>query len=292
MSNSRRDEPGRDRLRLEELVCGYKRGAVLSEVNLTLEAGSILALLGPNGSGKTTLLRTLARLLRPRSGVVSLDGESLWGQRRLWAHRRIAIASQDEADGSTLAVAEVVRLGRAAHRGWWRPMTADDHAAIDRALAGADLNHLRDRPVAELSAGEWQRVQLARALAQEPTVLLLDEPTAHLDLNYQLEILELADRLAHDDGLTVVLSLHDVNQAALWADRIALLAEGRLLAVGPPEAVLTPELLSRAYRCPVVVERHPQTGAPMVLPYRRPRSDAMRRRPEAAPARPDTKATS
>lgn len=278
-------EPSRDHLRMEELACGYPRGVVLSEVNLTLESGTVLALLGPNGSGKTTLLRTLARLLRPRAGAVYLDGESLWGQGRLQAHRRVAIATQEEAGGSTLAVAEVVRLGRAAHRGWWRPMTAEDQAVIDRALAHADLTHLRHRPVAELSAGEWQRVQLARALAQEPTALLLDEPTAHLDLNYQIEILELADRLAHDEGLTIVLSLHDVNQAAIWADRIALLAEGRLLAVGTPDAVLTPELLSRAYRCPIMVERHPVTGAPMVLPYRRPRR-AAERSIEIAPSGP------
>jgi iron complex transport system ATP-binding protein len=258
-----------DRLAVEDLACGYGRGDVLSGVGRGVEAGPNLALLGPNGSGKSTLLRTLARLLRPHAGVVLLDGESLWARGPIRAHRRVAIAAQEDAGGSTLTVAEVVRLGRAAHRGWWRPMVPDDLAAIDRAIDRADLGRLRDRPVAELSAGEWQRALLARALAQEPALLLLDEPTAHLDLKYQVEVLEVVEALAHDEGLGVVLSLHDVNQASTWADRIALLADGRLLAVGPPEAVLTPELLERAYRCPVVVERHPATGLLMVLPRRR-----------------------
>jgi iron complex transport system ATP-binding protein len=270
-----------DRLGIEGLACGYGRGEVLSDVTLGIAAGTVLALLGPNGSGKTTLLRTLARLLRPRAGVIYLDGEPLWQRGRTWAHRRVAIAAQDDAGDSTLTVEEVVRLGRAAHRGWWRPMTTDDIAVIDRALRRTDLVPLRDRPVAELSAGEWQRVLLARALAQEPSVLLLDEPTAHLDLNYQVEILELAEALARDEGLAVVLSLHDVNQAAIWADRIALLAEGHLLAVGHPGDVLTPELLGRAYRCPVTVERHPITGVPMVLPSRRTRRDVGPRDPGA-----------
>ncbi len=254
-----------DRLEARGLACGYpRRGDVLIGVDLAVESGTVLALLGPNGSGKTTLLRTLARLLRPRGGSVLFNGESLPG-----AHRRIAIAAHEDAGGSSLTVFEVVRLGRAAHRGWWKPMNLEDLAAIQRAIDRTDLRPLRDRPVAELSAGQWQRVLLARALAQEPAILLLDEPTAHLDLKYQVEFLELVEVLAHDEGLGVVLSLHDVNQASLWADRIALLAEGRLLAVGPPEAILTVELLERAYRCPVEVERHPTSGAAMVFPRRK-----------------------
>lgn len=270
---SNRDE-GRERLKTVGLACGYGREAVFSGVDLAVEAGSVLALLGPNGSGKTTLLRALARLLRPRGGAIYLDGESLWGGKggASRSHRRIAIATQEDAGDSALTVEEVVRLGRAAHRGWWRPMAADDLAAIDRVLGRCDLHRFRDRSIAGLSSGEWQRVLLARALAQEPAALLLDEPTAHLDLNYQIEILELVESLARDEGLAVVLSLHDVNQASIWADRIALLAEGQLLAVGGAGDVLTPELLGRAYRCSVTVERHPVTGLPLVLPSRRSRS--------------------
>ena len=266
------------RLRARGLSCGYGRGLpdVLTGVDLDVPAGTVLALLGPNGSGKTTLLRTLARLLPPRTGTVLVDGEDAWKRGRAWAHRRVAIALQDDPGGARLTIEEVVRLGRAAHRGWWLPMTAEDAAVVDRILGLTRLSAMRERTVDALSAGEWQRVALARSLAQEPRVLLLDEPTAHLDWNYQIEILDLVDRLAREEGLAVVVSLHDLNQASTWADRVALLAEGGLMAHGEPADVLTPELLARAYRCPVLVGRHPVSGAPMVLP-------PPRRRPEGAP---------
>lgn len=266
------------RLRAEGLACGYGRGLpdVLTGIDLDVPAGTVVALLGPNGSGKTTLLRTLARLLPPRGGSVIVDGEDAWRRGRAWAHRRVAIALQDDPGGARLTIEEVVRLGRAAHRGWWLPMTDEDEAVVDRMLELTRLGPMRHRTVDALSAGEWQRVTLARSLAQEPRVLLLDEPTAHLDWNYQIEILDLVDRLAHEEGLAVVVSLHDLNQASTWADRIALLAGGALLAVGDPGSVLTPDLLARAYRCPVLVDRHPVTGAPMVLP-------PPRRRAEGAP---------
>ncbi len=256
------------RLHARGLACGYGRGLpdVLTGVDLEVPSGGVMALLGPNGSGKTTLLRTLARLIPPRAGSVLVDGEDTWKRGRAWAHRRLAIALQDDPGGARLTIDEVVRLGRAAHRGWWLPMTAEDADVVDRILDLTRLTALRHRTVDALSAGEWQRVTLARSLAQEPRVLLLDEPTAHLDWNYQFEILELVDRLARQEGLAVVVSLHDLNQASTWADRVALLAEGTLLAVGEPEAVLTADLLARAYRCPVLVDRHPVSGAPMVLP--------------------------
>lgn len=266
------------RLLAEGLSCGYGRGRsdVLTDVNLTVEPGTVLALLGPNGSGKTTLLRTLARLLPPRAGRVLVDGEDAWKRGRAWLHRRVAIALQDDAPGSRLTIDEVVRLGRAAHRGWWLPMTAEDAKVVDRVLERTRLADMRDRAVDALSAGEWQRVVLAQALAQEPRVLLLDEPTAHLDWHYQFEILELVDHLARDEGLAVVVSLHDLNQASTWADRVALLAGGGVAAVGEPEAVLTPEILTRAYRCPVLVDRHPVSGSPIILPTPRPRRNEVK----------------
>ncbi|WP_206107604.1 ABC transporter ATP-binding protein [Paludisphaera rhizosphaerae] len=250
---------------------------VLTGVDLTVESGTVLALLGPNGSGKTTLLRTIARILPPRGGKVLVDGEDAWKRGRAWAHRRVAIALQDDPQGSRLTIDEVVRLGRAAHRGWWLPMTTEDEAVVDRVLDRTRLSGMRDRTVDALSAGEWQRVALAQSLAQEPRVLLLDEPTAHLDWHYQFEILDMVDRLAREEGLAVVVSLHDLNQASTWADRIALLSEGGVMAVGEPEVVLTPEILARAYRCPVLVDRHPVSGSPIILPAPRPRRDEVRK---------------
>ena len=253
-------------LEARDLTCAYDGQHVLEDLRLAVQPGEVLALIGPNGVGKTTLLRAMARLLRPRHGAVLLAGQDLWRMTPRSVARRLALAPQ--VDGTTwpLTVEQAVALGRAPHRGWLLPLTADDHAAVERALRQTGLLALRERRVTELSGGEQRRVILARVLAQEPEVLLLDEPTAYLDLKYQTEILELIRRLAHRDGLAVVLSLHDLNLAALYADRLALLGHGRLLAVGSPGEVLTAERLTRVYDVPVVVTRHPLYDIPLVMP--------------------------
>jgi iron complex transport system ATP-binding protein len=165
-----------------------------------------------------------------------------------------------------LTVEQVVALGRAPHRGWLLPLSAEDLGAIEAALERTGLLRLRDRMVTEISGGEQKRVVLARALCQEPEVLLLDEPTTHLDLKYQVGILELVQRLAHQDRLTVILTIHDLNLAALYADQLALLLDGCLLAKGDPESVLTETNLTRAYGVPVMVSKHPLYGTPLITP--------------------------
>jgi iron complex transport system ATP-binding protein len=253
-------------LEAADLDAGYRGRAVLRDVSLAVRPGEVLALLGPNGSGKTTLLRALARLLEPARGCVRLDGVDLWSRGPRWAARQAALAPQNRPADWPLTVSEAVALGRAAHRGWVAALTADDRAAVDRALARLDLVGLRDRPVTELSGGEGQRVVLARALAREPRALLFDEPTAHLDLRHQVELLDLLRRLSRTDGLAVVLALHDLNQAAAWADRLALLDGGQLRAAGPPAEVLTPALIGDVYGVRVSVTTHPVHGGPLVTP--------------------------
>ena len=239
--------------------------ALLEELSLAARPGEVLGLIGPNGVGKTTLLRALARLLRPREGVVLLGDRDLWRMAPRSVARALSLAPQSNPNW-TLTVEQVVALGRAPHRGWLLPLSARDREAIERALERTGLVALRDRLVTELSGGEQKRVVLARALGQEPQVLLLDEPTAHLDLKYQTGILGLLQRLAHEDGLTVVLAMHDVNQAALYADRMALLVDGQLLAVGTPRMVLTAINLTEAYGVPVIVSEHPVYHTPLVTP--------------------------
>jgi iron complex transport system ATP-binding protein len=253
-------------LEARDLTCAYNGRPVLTGLSLTAHPGQVLALIGPNGAGKTTLLRAMARLLRPREGALLLGDEQLWQLSPRAVARQLALAPQSNGDNWPLSVEQAVALGRAPHRGWFLPFSAADREVIQQAMRRTGLEPLRQRLVTQLSGGEQRRVLLARTLAQEPQVLLLDEPTAHLDLKYQTEILELVRQLAHRDGLAVVITLHDLNQAALCADRLALLAEGRLLAVGESEEVLVPSYLAQAYGVPVVVTRHPLYGTPMVTP--------------------------
>jgi iron complex transport system ATP-binding protein len=253
-------------LEARDLTCSYDRHMVLQELTLALHAGEVLVLIGPNGAGKTTLLRALARLLRPKTGTVLLAGQNAWRLSPGTVARHLALAPQQADTHWPTTVEQAVALGRAPHRGWLLPYSPEDHAMIDQALLQTGLQALRHRLMTALSGGEQRRVILARALAQQPQVLLLDEPTAHLDLKYQAEVLELVQRLAQHEGLTVVIALHDLNQAALCAHRIALLANGSLLALGRPDDVLTPDRLAQAYGVPVMVIQHPIYGTPMVAP--------------------------
>jgi len=248
------------------LTCVYGHTAVLQNVDLAIQPGQVLALIGPNGAGKTTLLRALARLHRPATGTICLADNDIWRADSRAVARWIALTPQLADTLWPLSVEQIVTLGRTPHRGWLLPLTHADHAAIEYALERMGLFDLRTRLVTALSGGEQRRVMIARALAQQPKVLLLDEPLTYLDLKYQTETLELVHELANRDRLAVVVSLHDLNQAALCADQLALLAGGRLLAVGTPTNVLQPRYLSEAYGVQVSVDPHPLYNTPLVTP--------------------------
>lgn len=254
------------RLEAHGLTCAYDQRTIVHDVSLVVQPGEVLALLGPNGAGKTTLLKALARLLRPRLGNVFLATQDIWRQRPRTVARHLALAPQSEGVAWPVTVEQAVALGRAPHRGWLLPYAAHDRQVLERVLTQTGLQDLRQRLVTALSGGEQRRVILARALAQEPQVLLLDEPTTHLDLRYQTEVLTLMKRLASQDGLAIVVTLHDLNHAALCATRVALLAQGTLVAVGTPEEVLTPACLAQVYGVTVVVTKHPVYGTPLVVP--------------------------
>ncbi len=250
---------------VHQLSCGYDRRAVLKDVSFTLNPGELTAILGPNGCGKTTLLKTLARLLPPLVGSVTLDCHPLAAIGRRAIAQRIAFAPQVLAPDWPFTVSEYVALGRIPHAGWWTPLAATDKAAIATSIARFDLTPLAQVRVTELSGGEWQRVRLAKALAQEPQVLLLDEPTAHLDPRYQFELLSLVRELIAERKLCVAVTLHDLNLVGPWADRVILLANGGVIADGPPTEVLTAEKLASAYSATFAVAPHPTTGTPAVI---------------------------
>lgn len=234
-------------LAARNLTLAYKRQAVVRDLSLAVSGGSVLGLIGPNGSGKTTVLRALAGLSQPRSGNVFLDGLDVSRMTAAARAKQIGLVPQGETHAWALTVQEMVLLGRAPHRGWLLPFSAADHAAVECALSQMGLLSLRDRPIDKLSGGERQRTLIARALAQEPALLLLDEPTASLDLRYQIEILGLVRQLATDRKLAVVMAIHDLTMATRYCDQLVLLSSGSAFASGRPAQVLTPENLMAVF---------------------------------------------
>ena len=254
-------------LGVHDVACTYDAIPALDGVTIDVHGGEMLAVVGPNGSGKTTLLRVLDALLRPTRGTVRLDGADLVTVSRKAVAKAIGVVPQASAPGFGFTTLEIVRMGRTPHLHPLAGESADDEAAVRRAMERTDTWQLRHRPIDTLSGGERQRVLLARALAQTPRVLLLDEPTAHLDLRYQLEMMALVHALARD-GLTVVAAVHDLNLAAQFCDRMVVLDRGRIAAVGTPAEVLTAATLLAVYGTEVVVEHHPATGRPHIVPLR------------------------
>jgi iron complex transport system ATP-binding protein len=241
----------------------------LVEASVTVAPRRLVAVVGPNGSGKTTLLRALLGTVRPAAGQVRLDGRPVaaWPARE--RARLVGAVSQREEYPFAWRAEEVVTFGRYAWLGPLEPPGPRDREVVATALARCDVTHLRDRRIDTLSGGEWQRVRVARALAQEPRLLVLDEPTASLDLGHEMDLFELVRRLV-DDGLGGVVVTHHVNVAARFADEMLLLAEGATVARGTPEDVLQADRLSAVFAWPIRLARSPE-GAPQVVPERRPR---------------------
>ena len=245
------------------LVVGYPlphggRRQVLRGVDLQLVPGELVALLGTNGSGKTTLLRIFAGTLAPDGGTVTFDGRAIGTWRRDALARRVAVLPQQLDLPAGFRVAELVAMGRAPHARRLFASTAEDDRAVARALTDADAADIADRPAEELSGGERQRLLVAMALAQEPDLLLLDEPTLHLDLAHQVALLAAIRRLREQRGLTVLAVLHDLNLAAAFAPRVAVLDGGLIVADGAPADVLSPDLVQRVFGVAVDEARTPE----------------------------------
>jgi iron complex transport system ATP-binding protein len=243
-------------LTLSNLSAGYHGRLVLRGVSLDVRAGEVVALVGPNGAGKSTLVRAVSGITPVSGGTIRLDGSDVLRLRSSERARLIAVVPQAIHLPEAFTVAEIVMMGRTPHLPLWGGEGRRDCAVAWDAMRRTSIEALAERRVDELSGGERQRAAIARALAQEPRVLLLDEATVHLDLKHQVAVLELVQALAHDHGLAVLATLHDLNHAALYADRVALLAGGGLRAVGAPADVLTPAHLSVAYDRP----GRPQNG--------------------------------
>lgn len=245
-------------LEAQNLVAGYGTTPIIHGINLALQQGEWLSLVGANGSGKSTLLKLLSRILSPHKGTVLLDGKAIHNQPAQAVAQKLAILPQQQAVPTGLTVRQLVSLGRSPHQPWWQwELDTQDRTKVEEAIAETGIESLSDRPVEHLSGGERQRAFLALALAQAPQVLLLDEPTTYLDIHYQLQLLELLKHLNQKRGLSIVTVLHEVNLAARYSDRIAMLKQGNLWAIGTPAAVLTPENLAQVFGVEVIVLQTP-----------------------------------
>ena len=256
-------------IRFEHLVVRYPCAPHPAVDDVTFEAarGRVTAVVGPNGSGKSTLVRTLLRMLRPERGTIRIDDAPLATLDRRAFARRVSVVTQRESLVFTLSAREYVALGRYPHEGTWRAAAADDDAAIARAIELAGVGPLAGRATSELSGGEWQRVRIARALAQGGDALVLDEPTTFLDIAHEMAMFELFARLARD-GMAVLLVSHQLNLVARFADTMVLLHQGRVAAVGAPGEVMRAPILEPVYDWPLVITRDPAVGAPALLPLR------------------------
>ncbi len=263
-------------LTLKAVTVGYDDRVVLENVDLELKPGELLAFAGPNGVGKTTLLKVMDGRSKPQHGTVTLDGKNLSSFSAPQLARRIAFVPQAARVDWPFTVREAVSLGRFPHRGWFAPPRPEDREAVDRSLLRCDLEDFGERLVTELSGGELQRVMIARALAQEPDILLLDEPVSHLDVKHQIATLELVRELA-DGGMAVAASLHDLNLAGLYADRVALFVKGHLHAVGSPLEILQEPLIRLAFDVPVLVGEHPTVGGVPSVYHPAPNRDPTKR---------------
>ncbi len=238
----------------------------VTDLNLTVQSGEIVGIVGPNGSGKTTLLRLMLGALAPCAGSVYAFGSPAAGWKNRELARLVGVVSQREEPAFPLKVRQAVLFGRYPHMGPMGAPSAEDEAIVERALARCDVAHIADRWVGTLSGGEWQRVRIARALAQSPRALVLDEATASLDVRHEMEVFELVSELVHEGHLAGLLVTHHVNLAARFVDKIVLLDGGVTAAVGEPTGVLTPEVFERVFGWPVA--KNEWDGVPQFVPLR------------------------
>ena len=253
-------------LKIAGLSVSYGARQVLHAISLEVQAGEVLALIGPNGAGKSTLVRAVSGVIPVQGGTVSVDGDDLLALPAMQRARLIAVVPQAVSLPPAFTAWETVLLGRTPYLNFLGQASSKDEEIARLALQKVDALDLTERRVGELSGGEQQRILLARALAQSTPILLLDEPTVHLDLQYQVNMMEIVKILAHENGLAVLIALHDLNLAARYADRVALLVAGEVQAAGTARQVLTPEIISTAYHLAVKVIPHPFADVPLVLP--------------------------
>ncbi|MBU5298842.1 ABC transporter ATP-binding protein [Clostridium sporogenes] len=234
-------------INIQDFTIGYSNKVIVKNFNLQVDKGDMLTIIGPNGSGKSTVLKAIGRLLKPMEGIIHLDGKLLWDMSNKDIAKEMACLSQHNSAPKDMTIRRIVGFGRNPHKAWFESLNKEDEEIIDWALENTNLKHMENKKITSVSGGERQRTWLAMALAQKPKVLLLDEPTTYLDINNQIEILELVRQLNENLKLTVVMVLHDLNQAAKYSNRVLVLKNGEIQALGKPEEILNKKLIRDVY---------------------------------------------
>ncbi|VXC47822.1 ABC transporter ATP-binding protein [Aeromicrobium sp. 9AM] len=253
-------------LRAKNLTLGYSDVDIVRDLDVVIPDGRITVIVGANACGKSTLLRGLARLLRPRSGQVILDGTSVHDLKSVEVAKVLGLLPQSPVAPDGITVGDLVGRGRYPHQGWFRQWSSEDDRAVAAALEATGTADLADRNIAELSGGQRQRVWVAMALAQDTDLLLLDEPTTFLDINHQVELLDLLTDLNRESGKTIVIVLHDLNLACRYADHIIAMKQGAILAEGPPIDVIDSAVVTEVFGLACEVVPDPVSGTPMIVP--------------------------
>jgi iron complex transport system ATP-binding protein len=268
MKRSSYDSP-QDKLQTQQLQLSYDGAPIITGLDLNIPAEKITILVGPNGCGKSTLLKGLARLLKPQAGSVYLDGTSIFRLPTKEVAKQMGILPQGPVAPEGLTVRELVAQGRYPHQSWFQQWSKQDEQITQRALATTNLVELGDRPLETLSGGQRQRAWIAMALAQDTPILLLDEPTTFLDMAHQIEVLDLLYELNQAEGRTIVMVLHDLNQACRYADHLIALRQGQVLAQGSPTEVVTFETVQQVFGLEAQIIQDPVTGTPLCVPLSR-----------------------
>ncbi|MFC5452950.1 ABC transporter ATP-binding protein [Paenibacillus aestuarii] len=258
---------GKDRLVTLHLDIAYEERLIVRDLNVSMPNGQITALVGANGSGKSTILKTLARILKPKHGSVLLDGESIHKQSTKEVAKQLAILPQNPTAPDGLTVAELVGYGRYPHQKGFGSLTEEDRKIIHSVIEVTGMSAFADRPVDQLSGGQRQRAWIAMALAQQTDIVLLDEPTTFLDMAHQLEVLKLLERLKEQEGRTIIMVVHDLNHATRYAQHVVAIKNGKVVAEGSPNEVVTPEVLREVFGIEADIVEDPRTGTPLCLPY-------------------------
>ncbi|SHJ55795.1 iron complex transport system ATP-binding protein [Hathewaya proteolytica DSM 3090] len=250
-------------LKVRDLSVGYKEHKIIDNINLDIERGKIYSILGPNGCGKTTLVRTMSRSIKPKSGKVLLHDEDIFKMKTKNVAKKMAVLCQNNITMSDVTVKNLVQYGRYSHKEWWRGSSEEDKGIVEWALEKTGLLNFSNRKISNLSGGERQRAWIAMAIAQKPEILLLDEPTTYLDICHQLEIMELVSKLNKEEGITIVMVLHDINHAARYSDELVVLKDKHIYKQGEPFDILEPSVLKEVFKVEADIMKDKDNNKPV-----------------------------